>query len=116
MRPLALLLLLAGCASVPSPGGHETIACHVVPVSDPRAAGYTVYSCPRPFAVAHYRDSGCEKSTRQPSGAKGPYTPCGWVNGFIDRRAREIFVWDLNFSDTLEHELQHAALQISDDR
>jgi len=119
MKKLTILLVLAaGCATVPSPGGHETIACQRY--VDDRAPGYTVYVCPRPFPSKRsaLNDSGlgCANSTHEASGAKGPYTPCGWTVGYTDKVAKEIFVYDVFLPENLEHELLHAQGKIGDDQ
>jgi hypothetical protein len=111
------VLSLTACATTYSAGGHVTDACEVVKVNDPRAEGYTIYSCPRPFPrrgmSANTAD--CSRATREASGAHGPLVPCGWTRGFTDKQAHEIFIYDVFFSETLEHELLHATNRIHDD-
>ena len=113
MKKLSLLALLAGCATVPSPGGHETIACQRY--VDDRAPDYTIYSCPRPFPRARPNGVNCAFSTREGSDAKGPYIPCGWTRGFTDLKAKEIFVWDVEGAEALDHEIEHAQGRIHED-
>ncbi len=113
---LSAFLLLAGCATTYSAGGHVTDACEIVKVSDPRLAGYTVYSCPRPFAGGPvYGGRGCADATREASNAKGPLRPCGWSMGFTDKANKEVFAWDVYLPEILEHEALHASGQIRDD-
>jgi hypothetical protein len=111
----ALVVLAAGCASVPTPGGHEAIACQAH-TDDRLGPSWTVYVCPRPFAVHAHRHTSCAYATLEPSSKPYPaQAPCGWVRGFTDRHAREVFVWDQAMPEVLDHELRHVRREIRDD-
>lgn len=117
MKKLLLAaFLLTGCAHSYSAGGHVTDACEQT--TDARAPGYTIYVCPRPFPSkqAALQGKDCAFALGEGSRAKGPYVPCGWTDGFTDKAAKEVFVYDTFLPENLEHELLHVQGRIGDDQ
>ena len=116
MKKLAMLMLLSGCATTYSAGGHVTDGCREVRVTDARADGFKVYACLRPFPsqARTLRGEACPSEAWAWRSVHGPTVPCGWTAGFTDKATREIFFYEVMGTEVLEHELQHAAGQIAD--
>ncbi len=95
-RPLFafILLLAAGCATLSGPVTHSYEGCRRV-VAEGVPAGWSVWGCPRPFAVLGMT-----------SDAKGYGAGSSWRNAFTDTRTKEIFIRE-GYSYLLPHELRH---------
>ena len=110
MRRLVLLTLarvlgffLVGCAHNPF---SATYGCTQVEPAETGFAGWTVMSCPHPFADPNPRTEACGALASRTGAPYGGDLQCGWTRAITVRDERLVLFWD-RYPEALEHELKH---------